>query len=147
MGLHTLLPSPPLFTPPRCSPQQQRCLAAAAALERREVIDARLGIVGCGQMGLALVRGFIKAGVTTAGRISASVASLERQQLLNEMGINDVFDCAEQGGAAGVAQSSDIIIIGVRALHSSCCEPMPRGGHMQAATERLACSIVLPSQP
>lgn len=64
-------------------------------------------------MGEALIRGFIKAGISSPGRISCSVNTLDRQQLLEDMGVGNIFDDAEAGGARDVAAHSDIIFLAV----------------------------------
>lgn len=65
-------------------------------------------------MGEALMRGFLNSGVSSPGRLCASVANIERKQLLSAMGIGNVFDDACEGGAADVARFSDVIILGVK---------------------------------
>lgn len=65
-------------------------------------------------MGEALIRGFLSSGVSTPGRICASVATLERRELLQSIGIGNVFEEATSGGAAEVANCSDVILLGVK---------------------------------
>ena len=65
-------------------------------------------------MGEALLRGFISSGTSSPGRISCSVNTLERRQLLEGLGVGNVFDDAEQGGARGIAECRDIIVLAVR---------------------------------
>ncbi len=64
------------------------------------------------QMGEALIRGFLASGVSVASKVSASVRNAERQRVLNGLGIR-TFGNANDGGAAEIAASSDIIIVGV----------------------------------
>ena len=64
------------------------------------------------QMGEALIRGFLSSGVSVPNNISASVRNAERQRVLSMLGIQ-VFGSATDGGAAEIAASSDIIILGV----------------------------------
>lgn len=45
-------------------------------------IPERIGVIGAGQMGEALIRGFISSGISSPGRISCSIKELERRQLL-----------------------------------------------------------------
>ena len=66
------------------------------------------------QMGEALIRGFINSGISSPGRISCSVDAIERRQLYEGMGVGNVFDAAELGGAAGVAANSDIVVLAVK---------------------------------
>lgn len=74
----------------------------------------RIGFIGAGQMGEALIRGFLSAGISSAGRISASVRTFERAELLLSLGIGNVFDDSESGsGCADVAKVSDIVFLGV----------------------------------
>jgi pyrroline-5-carboxylate reductase len=107
-------PLPPPFPTLGALLQRRASMAAQAAPPQAEPLDARIGFIGAGQMGEALIRGFIKSGVSTAGRISASVATFERRELLSAMGINNVFDAAADGGAAGIAGASDVIVLGVK---------------------------------
>jgi pyrroline-5-carboxylate reductase len=65
-------------------------------------------------MGEALIRGFLDAGVTTPGRICASVATFERQEKLQGLGIGNIFEDATESGAASIAQNSDVIFLGVK---------------------------------
>jgi len=65
-------------------------------------------------MGEALIRGFLQSGVSSPGRICASVATFERKELLGSLGVGNVFDDAIQGGADEVAKFSDVIILGVK---------------------------------
>jgi pyrroline-5-carboxylate reductase len=66
------------------------------------------------QMGEAMIRGFISSGISSPGRISCSVNTLERRQLLENLGVGNIFDDAEMGGAAGVAENSEVIVLGVK---------------------------------
>ena len=91
-----------------------RAASAAASTGSSSVPKTRIGFIGAGQMGEALIRGFLQAGVCTPGRISASVLTLERQEYLSSLGIGNIFEDAATGGAVGVADNSDVIIIGVK---------------------------------
>lgn len=87
---------------------------AAASLAAPGLLTERIGFIGAGAMGEALIRGFIASGLTSAARVSASVRTVERQRALEDLGINDVFDSAADGGAAGVAAAADVIVLGVK---------------------------------
>jgi hypothetical protein len=130
-----LPPSLAAAVPPRASPPQQRAAVATAA-GRPAALDSRIGFIGAGQMGEALIRGFIKAGMSTAGRISASVSTIERRELLSAMGINNVFDDAAEGGAAGVAGTSDVIFLGVRCRRLDAALPPCSSSALHGAPPR-----------
>jgi len=108
----------------RCQPNQRSARrvtsAAAAAVASSEGPSSsspktRIGVIGAGQMGEALIRGFLDAGVTTPGRICASVATFERQEKLqNLLGISNIFADATESGPASIAQNSDVIFLGVK---------------------------------
>jgi pyrroline-5-carboxylate reductase len=74
----------------------------------------RVGIIGAGQMGEALIRGFLDAGAASPGRICASVATFERREKLASLGIGNIFEDATEGGAAAIAENSDVIFLGVK---------------------------------
>ena len=57
--------------------------------------------MGAGQMGEAMIKGFLSANVTRPSKISASVLTFERQALLESLGIGKVFE-ADAGGAQKV---------------------------------------------
>ncbi|KAK9821768.1 hypothetical protein WJX81_006988 [Elliptochloris bilobata] len=88
---------------------QQELAAQAQPSGLRE----RIGFVGAGQMGEALIRGFIQSGVSTAANLSASVRSEERQRAMQQLGIQ-VFGNALLGGAEALCEASDIIVLGVK---------------------------------
>lgn len=73
----------------------------------------RIGFIGAGQMGEALIRGFCKSGVSSVEQISASVRSFERQRALSSLGLR-VYGNALEGGAADIAANSEIIFLGVK---------------------------------
>ena len=89
-------------------------------------IPGRLGVVGAGPMGEALIRGFLKAKISSPGKICCSVNTFERRQALESLGIGKIFGDATDGGAQEVAACSNIIILGVKV-----------GGTLE---RRLACS-------
>jgi pyrroline-5-carboxylate reductase len=60
------------------------------------------------------IAGFLKAGVSTPGRLCASVRTLERRELLMSLGVGSIYDDAVEGGAADVARSADVILLGVK---------------------------------
>ena len=82
-------------------------------------VKETIGFIGAGQMGEALIRGFLSSGVSSAGRICASVRTFERRDLLESLGIGNIHDDALAGGAQAVAAESDIIFVGVKpqAMH------------------------------
>eukprot|EP00887_Chlorella_sp_A99_P003481 scaffold7.g3481.t1 len=65
-------------------------------------------------MGQALIGGWIAAGMSTPGRICASIKTFERRDLLENMGIGSIYGDAIEGGAREVAANSRIICIGVK---------------------------------
>lgn len=68
-------------------------------------LGKKVGVIGFGQMGGALVRGFLNSEIITVDDICASVTTAERQDYLKEIGINNVFgDAVTKGGAAKVAE-------------------------------------------
>ena len=74
---------------------------AAPPAPRRTPLEARIGFLGAGQMGEAMIKGFLSANVTRPSKISASVLTFERQALLESLGIGKVFE-ADAGGAQKV---------------------------------------------
>ena len=107
----------------RCYPVQRSgrhlhvALASAAAASGAPSScspKTRVGVIGAGQMGEALIRGFLDAGAATPGRICASVATFERRERLQGLGIGNIFEDAKEGGAASIAQNSDVIFLGVK---------------------------------
>lgn len=74
-------------------------------------MQERIGFIGAGQMGEALVRGFIKARVSTPGKICCSVRDLDRQDALERIGIGSIFGDATEGGSEDVAAFARIIIL------------------------------------
>lgn len=76
--------------------------------------SAKLGVIGFGQMGGALVRGFINSGIIDPSDVGASVKSPERKQSLLDMGVEHVFGDATHGGAEDIAKFSDIVLVGVK---------------------------------
>lgn len=122
-ALATMLPkTAPAFRAPAAAHRRQPALQwpaahrvrAASAAAANSTPKTRIGVIGAGQMGEALIRGFLQAGVCTPGRISASVLTLERREYLSNLGIGNIFEDAATGGAQGVAQHSDVIILGVK---------------------------------
>lgn len=79
-------------------------------------LDDRIGFVGAGAMGEALIRGFCEAGITGADRLAASVRSSERQKTMTSLGVR-VFGDATRGGAEELAANSDIIVLGVKPVY------------------------------
>lgn len=77
-------------------------------------LEEKLGVIGFGQMGGALVRGFLNSGIITPDNVCVSVTTSERREMLSEMGLQHVFGDATSGGAAKVAEFSDIILLGVK---------------------------------
>ncbi|CAL8466920.1 g6456 [Coccomyxa elongata] len=73
----------------------------------------RIGFIGAGQMGEALICGFIRAGICSPGQLCASVRSEERRQRMLSLGLQ-VFGDATLGGSAELAAASDIIFLGVK---------------------------------
>ena len=65
------------------------------------------------QMGEALIRGFINTGVSKPERICASVRSSKSRAIMEDIGVTP-YKNALDGGAAEVAQNSDIIFLAVR---------------------------------
>ncbi len=75
-------------------------------------MEDTIGFVGAGQMGEALIRGFVSSGVSSAHKIAASVRSTDRRNAMAAIGVRTVGNALE-GGAADIAKS-DIIVLGVR---------------------------------
>ncbi|CAL5225625.1 g8480 [Coccomyxa viridis] len=73
----------------------------------------RIGFIGAGQMGEALICGFVNAGMCTPDRISVSVRSEERSQRMLSLGVQ-VFGDATLGGAAELAEVVDTIFLSVK---------------------------------
>ncbi len=73
----------------------------------------RIGIIGTGNMGTAILRGIVEAGYIRSSMITAYDASAKRMQEVAEdiPGINLVSCCAE------VVESSDLIILAVKPIY------------------------------
>lgn len=82
-----------------------------------ENVKQRIGFVGAGQMGEALIRGFIKAGMEPE-LLVASVRSAPRKQYFKEMGIRVTSDILK-GGAEKFANASDVIFLAVKPQYMS----------------------------
>ena len=52
-----------------------------------QLLPNRIGFIGAGQMGEALIRGFTNAGVTVPDRLCASVRSDERRNVMQNLGL------------------------------------------------------------
>ncbi|KAL4444858.1 hypothetical protein ABPG77_003908 [Micractinium sp. CCAP 211/92] len=76
-----------------------------------KAVAERIGFIGAGQMGEALIRGFIKARVSTPGKICCSVRDLDRQDALERIGIGSIFGDATEGGSEEVARFARIIVL------------------------------------
>ena len=74
----------------------------------------RIGFIGAGQMGEALIRGFISSRISSAGKIAVCVKTMERVDALQRLGIGSIFGDATEGGAADVAAFSSIIFLGTK---------------------------------
>jgi len=75
----------------------------------------RVGFLGAGNMSCALIQGLISdSNCTTADKISASIRSTDRRDLLEKLGITSIYGDALEGGAKQVAEDSDIIFLGVK---------------------------------
>jgi pyrroline-5-carboxylate reductase len=72
-----------------CASASKEAAAAAAAAEppRLQSIPERIGFIGAGQMGEALLRGFLRSKISSPGRICASVRDVERQDALERIGV------------------------------------------------------------
>lgn len=89
-----------------------------------KTISERIGFIGAGQMGEALIRGFLKSKASTPGRICCSVRDLERQDALERIGIGSIFGDATATGSKDVCEFARIVFL--------CTKP-------QAMPEVLAC--------
>ena len=69
----------------------------------------RIGFLGCGNMGEALVRGLVQAGLVEPGSITASDVRGERlAQIARQYGIRTTSDNAE------LIRASDVIVLAVK---------------------------------
>ena len=72
-------------------------------------MDKKIGFIGCGNMGKAMLGGILKSGLTNPKNIFVSVSSHESSLNLNkEFGVNS---CCDNGF---VCQNSDILILAVK---------------------------------
>lgn len=72
-------------------------------------MSRRVAVIGCGNMGRAIVRGLIESGWTTADQITATNPSPEKVQKIQEdLGVEATTDNAL------AAQDADIILLGVK---------------------------------
>ena len=89
--------------------------ASTRALRKPPRLGATVGLLGAGAMGEALARGLLAAGALDAGGLCASVRTEERRLALGALlGASRVFGDALDGGAQKVAESSDVIVVGVK---------------------------------
>lgn len=121
---------PPNFrsrvTPGFCVVTPKRSLVALAQVQELHTVQSsipisdslseRIGFIGAGQMGTALIKGFFRSGVSIPEKISASARCQARRDVLMSLGIapQNVFEDATLGGAALVAANSDVILLGVK---------------------------------
>ena len=79
------------------------------AMPNDAVADLRWGFIGSGRMASAMVRGMIRAGVTTADRVVASDPVTEaRAALTTDTGITTTAD------NAAVARGADVLVLAVK---------------------------------
>ncbi|EFN52344.1 hypothetical protein CHLNCDRAFT_36918 [Chlorella variabilis] len=108
-----------------CSSASKDAAAAAAAAAAAPpsgpltYIPERIGFIGAGQMGEALIRGFLRSKVSSPGRICVSVKDVERQDALERLGIGSIFGDATDGGSRDVARFSSVIML--------CTKPQAMG--------------------
>ncbi|DBB06415.1 TPA: hypothetical protein ACH3X1_011975 [Trebouxia sp. C0004] len=99
----------------------------------------RIGFIGAGQMGEALIRGFCKSGVSSVEQISASVRSFDRQRALSNLGLR-VYGNALEGGAADIAANSEIIFLGVSYIGPpTTCMQRPRSAPFHSGLQPPRC--------
>ncbi len=55
--------------------------------DQPQLLPDRIGFIGAGQMGEALIKGFTAAGVTIPEHLCASVRSEERRQAMQDLGL------------------------------------------------------------
>lgn len=79
-----------------------------------QLLPDRIGFIGGGQMGEALMKAFLSAGVCTPSGMIASLRNSDRRAGLASLGVQTVGDAIFDNGAAEVAASSDIIFLAVR---------------------------------
>ena len=78
-------------------------------------LGSRVGLLGAGAMGEALARGLLAAGALDASDLCASVRTDERRRALATLlGPSRVHGDALDGGAEKVAESSDVVVVGVK---------------------------------
>lgn len=115
-GLSQSLETKKTYTPPQADPvsesESDEPAPSKQSLSLSPLPD-RIGFIGAGQMGEALIRGFCKSGVSSVEQISASVRSFDRQRALSNLGLR-VYGNALEGGAADLAANSEIIFLGVK---------------------------------
>lgn len=109
------------------SASKDAAAAAAAAAEppRLQSIPERIGFIGAGQMGEALLRGFLRSKVSSPGRICASVRDVERQDALERIGVGR--------RAAGLRAAQLHAAPGHRLLGAACRAQLPRTPSLHAA--------------
>ncbi|MFC1582981.1 pyrroline-5-carboxylate reductase family protein [Planctomycetota bacterium] len=71
----------------------------------------RAGFIGSGNMAEAMARGFMKAGLFTADKITASDVSEERKNVFAKLGIRTV------GENPTVLKEADLIVLAVKPQH------------------------------
>lgn len=115
--MSTSLPAPKKHTP--CTPllSPLRAHPAAHAIDDASEpllasIRERVGFIGAGQMGEALIRGFMKAGLPPS-QLVACVRTPARKQLYEGLGLATVGNALE-GGAEDMAEAADVIVLAVK---------------------------------
>ena len=73
-------------------------------------------IVSVLQMGEALIRAFLSAGICTPDNMIASLRSADRRAMLATLGVQTVGDAVFADGAAEVARHTDIIFLAVGSI-------------------------------
>ena len=72
------------------------------------MLTQRIGVIGCGTMGAAILRGLLEARVATAGRLRGADPSPARQAGLRRLGIRTM------ASNAALARASDVLILAVK---------------------------------
>ena len=108
----------PTPRPPHRRPRHAAALSddeSTAPLAKTSArLGSRVGFLGAGAMGEALLRGLLDSGCLAPADVSASVRTESRQVAIKSLGVDAVHGDALTGGAAAVAAASDVIIVAVK---------------------------------
>jgi|GEM_PF-6653 len=140
------IPPPPSIPPGAPRPPAPPCAAPASAQGEAGLAGLCVGLVGCGHMGGALARGWVRAGLVAPGRLLLT-ARASAPALAAELGARAV-------GLGALLEGADVVVLAVKPqqLEGLRFPPLARAGgplwvSALAGTTLAALARALPSPP